>query len=88
MRSSHLIIAALVISAAAIGLHEWDELSFDVTGLLAHAAFFLNATVGIAGLWTAHRFAWVSYLLVGIAGMVLIGSPTPVSALWLLTELN
>jgi hypothetical protein len=88
VRSSHLIIAALVISAAAIGVHEWDELSFDVTRFAAYAAFFLNAAVGIAGLWTAHRFAWVGYLLVSIAGMVLIGSPTPVSALWLLTELN
>ena len=63
MRSSHLIIATLVISAAAIGLHEWDELSFDVTRFAAYAAFFLNAAVGIVGLWTAHRFAWVGYLV-------------------------
>ena len=89
LRTTYLVIAALAVSGAAIPFHELtrDLLSFDAAIVAAYAAFILNAGIGVAGLWTPERAAWVFYLIVSVAGMVLIGEPTPLSAIWLLTKL-
>ena len=44
------------------------------------------ALAAMAGWWTAHRLAWMVYLLLSIAGLVLIGAATPLSAVLLLRE--
>jgi hypothetical protein len=43
--------------------------------------------VAVAGWWTAHRIAWIIYLILSIAGLVLIGAATPLGAVILLREL-
>jgi hypothetical protein len=55
--------------------------------VLAWFLILLNFVIAIAGWWTAHRLAWMIYLLLSIAGVVLIGAATPLSAVVLLRQL-
>jgi hypothetical protein len=87
IRSKPLIVAIIAISIAIIavtqfGQHEhWSLRSRQIAG---YSAFGLNCAIAILGLWTRHRAAWVAYLLVSVAALVLISASTPLSALWIL----
>jgi hypothetical protein len=50
--------------------------------VLAYLFILLNIATAVAGWWTAHRAAWMVYLILSIAGTVLIGAATPINALW------
>jgi hypothetical protein len=50
--------------------------------IVTWVAFALNAGIAIYGLFTPYRSAWAVYLVVSLAGMLLIGAATPVVALW------
>jgi hypothetical protein len=60
---------------------------FAVDLVLGHLLVLLNLGVAVAGWWTAHRIAWIIYLILSIAGLVLIGAATPLGAVILLREL-
>jgi hypothetical protein len=87
IRSKPLIVAIIAISIAIIavtqlGQHEhWSLRSRQIAG---YSAFGLNCAIGILGFWTRHRAAWVAYLLVSVAALVLISASTPLSAVWIL----
>jgi hypothetical protein len=88
VRTIHLIIAALILSAPGIvstELRMGGYLSFDSSRIVAYVVFLFNAAAAIVGLWTRYRVAWFVYLMVSIAGMLLISTSTPISALWILT---
>jgi len=53
----------------------------------AFLIFGLNLAVAIGGLWTRFRLAWLLYLLLSVACMLLWGASTPLSAVWILIKL-
>jgi hypothetical protein len=86
LRSIYLILAVLAISVAAeLRLAAVLPNTFDAA--LVWLLILLNVAAAIAGWWTAHRVAWMVYLLLSIAGLLLIGAATPISAAELLRGL-
>jgi hypothetical protein len=85
LRSAHLIVAVLVIALLAhfaLELRLRGLLAGEIAFVLAYLFILLNIATAIAGWWTAHRAAWMVYLILSIAGTVLIGAATPINALW------
>jgi hypothetical protein len=90
VRSIHLILAVLLITVVAqilVQLRLAAVLPATLDFVLAWFLILLNFVIAIAGWWTAHRLAWMIYLLLSIAGVVLIGAATPLSAVVLLRQL-
>ena len=90
LRTTHLIIVVLLLSALAIISNEFTGaglLSFDTHKILVYLVFMINTAIAILGLWTPRRAAWLGYLVAGFASMILIGASTPISALWIFTKL-
>jgi hypothetical protein len=86
IRTIHLIIAVLTVTvlgqilvALRLGGYSLFGLDFALSWLL----ILSNLAVAVAGWWTPYRVAWMIYLVLSIAGLVLIGAATPVNALWL-----
>ena len=89
VRSVHLILAVLLITVVAqilVQLRLATGLPATLDFVLVWFLILLNLAIAIAGWWTAHRVAWIIYLLLSIAGLVLIGAATPLSAVLLLRE--
>ncbi len=87
LRTPHLAIAVLVISALAhfaLELRMRGLAAGVLSFVLAYLFILLNLAVAIAGWWTAQRAAWIVYFVLSVAGTVLIGAATPLNALWLL----
>jgi hypothetical protein len=90
IRSVHLVLAVLLITVVAqilVQLRLMAMLPAGLDFLLVWFLILLNLAIAIAGWWTAHRIAWMLYLLLSIAGLVLIGAATPLAAVLLLREL-
>ena len=90
VQSVHLVLAVLAITVVAQILAQLplaavlpDTLDF----VLVWSLILLNFAAAIAGWWTAHRLAWMIYLFLSIAGLLLIGAATPISAVLLLRQL-
>ncbi len=88
LRSIHLILAVLAITVLgqiliALRLAGYAP-PFRVDFFLAWLLILSNLAVAVAGWWTPHRVAWMIYLVLSIAGLVLIGAATPITAVWLL----
>jgi hypothetical protein len=49
--------------------------------------FGANFAFGIYGVATSHRIAWSAYLVLSVAGLVMMSAATPISALWLTLKL-
>ena len=87
-RTLHLVLAVLAITVLAhilVALRlAGYPLPFRVDFFLAWLLILSNLAVAVAGWWTSHRVAWMIYLVLSIAGLVLIGAATPITAVWLL----
>jgi hypothetical protein len=89
VRSTPLMVAAIVVSAAIIVVAQlghdeaWPLRTRQIAGF---SAFGLNTVIAVLGCWTRHRAAWLAYLVIGIAVMILISAATPLSGLWLVTR--
>jgi hypothetical protein len=79
------VISLSAIMAVVKGLRIAGYLSVETQVVLAFAVFGLNFIVAIAGLWTPFRLAWVSYLVLSVASVLLLGS-MPLSAAWILIK--
>ncbi len=90
-RTFHLIVAVLVLSVAIIAIftsRPFDNLGSDavrVAGyrITAVLGFVLNLAIAIWGIFGAHRWFWIAYLLVSIACITWIYGATPIVALYL-----
>ena len=90
VKTIHFINAILALSlfgiiAGELGL--FSGLSLDARRALGLTAFGVNMAIGIYGAVTSHRIAWGAYLVLSVAGLVLIGAATPITALWLASKL-
>jgi hypothetical protein len=81
-----LVIALNAVMAVVTTLRISGYLALETQLLTAYIVFALNLAAAIAGIWTPFRKAWLSYLVVSIASMLLLGS-MPLSAAWILTKL-
>jgi len=87
VRSKPLIVAVIVVSAAIIVVAQlghsgaWALRTRQIAGF---SAFGLNVVIAVLGCWTRQRVAWVAYLVVSVAVMVLISAATPLSGLRIL----
>ena len=86
VRSLYLFLAVLAVSVAA-QLRLAAVLPNTLDAALVWLLILLNLAIAIAGWWTAQRAAWMIYLLLSIAGLLLIGAATPISAALLLRGL-
>ncbi len=90
VRTIYLVIAVLVLGLVGIvasDLQLFDGLSFDVRRILGWNAFGANLIVGIYGAIVSNRIAWIGYLVLSVAGLLLMGATTPIVALWLALKL-
>jgi hypothetical protein len=81
-----LVILVLVLSVIATGMTELRGIIGGQT-VVAYTIVALNLGVGIAGQWTRHRYAWMAYLALSMAGFLLISAATPITAAVLLVRL-
>ena len=84
-----LIIFAIslsVVMAIATNLRIAGYLTLETQLVVAYVAFGLNFVAAVAGLWTRFRLAWVSYLILSVASVLLLGS-VPITAAWILAKL-
>jgi hypothetical protein len=86
----HLILAVLALSlfciiSSELRIFRW--LPLHVQWLIGMAEFGANLAFGIYGVATSHRIAWSTYLILSVAGLVLVSAATPISALWLTLKL-
>jgi hypothetical protein len=49
--------------------------------------FGANLAIAIYGAVAFHRFAWSAYLVLSVAGLVLVSAATPIVAVWLALKL-
>jgi hypothetical protein len=90
VKSIHLINAILALSlfcilSSELGLSAGLSLEARrATGLIAIGT---NMAIGILGAITSYRLAWSAYLVLSVAGLVLVGAATPIFALWLALKL-
>ena len=90
MKTIHLINAVLALSLFGIMAGEFglfSGLSLDARRVIGLTAFAANLAIGVCGVVTSHRIAWGGYLVLSIAGLVLISAATPITALWLASKL-
>jgi hypothetical protein len=90
VRTIYLIIAVLALSpfgivASHFGL--FSALSIDVRRAIGLTEFAANMAIGIYGAVNSHRIAWSAYLVLSVAGLVLLSASTPIIALWLALKL-
>jgi hypothetical protein len=88
-RELHLIIAIVLLSLVMLAqgeLRSAGYLSFEASRVIAYIGVGLNAIMAVLGMRIAHRMAWIAYLIVSVAGVVLIGAVTPINALVLLSH--
>ncbi len=90
VRTTHLIAAVLLLSATVFlvtNLRGVHFLNLETARICAFAVFAANVAVGLIGVFTPHRVAWLSYLAASIVSMLLLGMATPLTAAWLLIKL-
>ena len=90
LKSVHLINAVLALSLFGILTSEFSlfsGLSLDARRAIGLIAFAANLAIGICGAVTSHRIAWGAYLVLSVAGLVLLGAATPIVALRLASKL-
>jgi hypothetical protein len=87
--SSTLVLLVIALSAAMAVVRDLriaGYLNLETQTVAAYAAFALNFTVAIAGLWTRFRVAWLSYLVISAAS-ILFFSSLPISTAWILIKI-
>jgi hypothetical protein len=62
-------------------------MALDARRTIGLIAFGANVAIGIYGAVNSHRIAWSAYLVLSVAGLVLVGATTPIVALWLALKL-
>jgi hypothetical protein len=90
VKSIHLIIAILALSLFGIIAGEFglfSRLSFETQRVIGLTEFSANMAIAIYGAVAFHRIAWSAYLVLSVAGFVLVGATTPIVALWLVSKL-
>jgi hypothetical protein len=89
LRSTHLIILLVLLSAALVVV---GELGLELPGygpfLFANVVFGLNLAIGIFGLFTPYRTAWAVYLIASAAAYLLMGAATPFYFVWIIAMLK
>jgi hypothetical protein len=81
--------AAIALGLMAVILTELrlnGAYRFETGQILAYTLFFANMAVALFGIWKRQRVAWVVYLILSLALMVLIGASTPISAIWTMAK--
>jgi hypothetical protein len=90
-RTRYLIAATLLLSATIFvvtKLRVAHFLSLETGLIIAFVVFAANVVIGLVGVFTPHRVAWLSYLAASLASMLLWGMATPLTAAWLLIRLG
>jgi hypothetical protein len=90
VRTIYPIIAVLALSLFGIvagHFRLFSPLSIDVRRAIGLTQFAANMAIGIYGVVNSHRIVWSAYLVLAVAGLLLIGASTPIVALWLALKL-
>jgi hypothetical protein len=90
VKSIHLIIAVLALSLFGIIAGEFglfSRLSLETQRVIGLTEVGVNMAIAIYGAVAFHRLAWSAYLVLSVAGFVLVGATTPIVALWLVSKL-
>jgi hypothetical protein len=87
IRIAHLAFVIVLLSASIILVAQFrmaHQLTLGTALILAYVVFFSNIAVAIVGMFTPRRVSWVFYMVVSVAGMLLLSEPTPLTAVWTL----
>jgi hypothetical protein len=85
VKGIHLVNAVLALSLFGIISSElglFSGLSLDARRAIGLIAIGANLAIGICGVVTSHRVAWIAYLVLSVAGLVLMSTATPIVAVW------
>jgi hypothetical protein len=89
VKSIHLIIAVLALSLFGIIAGEFglfSRLSLETQRVIGLTEVGVNMAIAIYGAVAFHRIAWSAYLVLSVAGFVLVSASTPIVALWLVSK--
>ncbi|MDE5454019.1 hypothetical protein GWE18_14305 [Bradyrhizobium sp. CSA112] len=80
-----LFVGALGIVCSELWRHGYSSLEAARVG--GYLLFLINVAIAVFGIWKQQRLAWTAYLIITLVLMLLIGEPTPVSAMWTMAKL-
>jgi hypothetical protein len=80
------VISLSALMAVVRNLRIAGFLTLETQLVVAYGVLGLNFVAAIAGLWTRFRLAWVAYLVLSAASVLLLGS-MPITAVWILIKL-
>ncbi|WP_055036494.1 hypothetical protein [Blastochloris viridis] len=78
-----MLVLVILLSAVLIAATEARGIGLLASPLpmaIPYAVAALNLAVAVAGLWTRHKLGWSLYLIASLAGFILIGATTPITA--------
>ena len=90
VKGIHLVNAVLALSLFGIVAGEFGlfkGLSVETRRVIGLTALGVNMAIAIYGVVAFHRIAWSAYLVLSVAGFVLVGATTPIVALWVVSKL-
>ena len=88
-KTSSLIIFVIVISAAMAvvrAIRFAGYINIETQIVAAFVVFALNILTALVGVFTQHRAAWLLYLALTVACMLMLGS-SPISSAWILVKM-
>jgi hypothetical protein len=89
VKSIHLIIAVLALSLFGMITGEFglfSGFSLETRRGIGLTEVGANMAIAIYGAVAFHRIAWSAYLVLSVAGFVLVSASTPIVALWLVSK--
>jgi hypothetical protein len=90
VKGIHLINAVLALSLFGIIAGEFGlfrGLSLETRWVIGLTEIGANMAIAIYGAVAFHRIAWSAYLVLSVAGFVLVSASTPIVAVWLALKL-
>jgi hypothetical protein len=90
VKGIHLIVAVLALSPFGIvsgDLGLFRGLLLETRRVIGLTEFGANLAIAIYGAVAFHRLAWSAYLVLSVAGLVLVSAATPIVAVWLALKL-
>jgi len=75
-----LSAAVVAVMAATPG----GSVSLSIARAIIFLAFAINLCVAVWGIWSRHRYIWIAYLIISLAGIAAFGPVPPAVGLYIL----